>query len=168
MFCTQCKSPQNWTRHIFRWKDVITTAITAAPLFAGAYSLYQIATKVERPKVAAFAIQCTKQEAQLVLANDGNAIALLSHPELVVWRNGREEVASMKLTFNNPGAFPVVFGPKQTAAVALRPSAGSLGGEYPSATNPVEICELEFRIKSQDSDGRITPLKTRCPCPETR
>jgi hypothetical protein len=162
--CTACKSPQDWTRYIFRWKEVIATIITAAPLFAGAYSLYQIATRVEHPKIHAFAVECLKDQAQLAIANDGNAIGLLSRPKLAVRRNGREEATDLKVTFDDPGGFPVVFAPKQTAAVTAKPTAGSLAGEYPSA-GPAGTCELEFQIKSQDSDGKITPVNARCPCP---
>jgi hypothetical protein len=120
---------------------------------------------VERPKVHIFAVECTKQEAVLALANDGGAVALLGHPELLVWRNGRGESTTLKLAFKKTEDFPVVFGPKQTAAVVATPSTGALTGEFPQAATAKEICELEFRIKSQESDGKITPVSTRCPCP---
>ena len=164
--CIQCKSTQDWTRYVFQWKEFIAVLVAVIPLFAGAYSLYQIATKVEKPKVKFFAVECNRNEVTLALANDGNAMALLSRPELFLRRNsGPSEATSITLTFKKVEDYPVVFGAKQTASVVAFPSVGTLGGEYPSASRTGELCELEFRIKSQDSDGKIMPISTRCPCP---
>lgn len=164
--CVECKNPQDWTYHIFRWKELVSAALTAVPLMAGAYSLYQLAARADKPKVSAF-VECRISDAQLVLANDGGAIAVLGQPQLTVQRNRRTEPSNIKLVPEDPKAYPTVLAAKQSAAVTVRPEIGSLRGEFPTSasTRPGEICELAFLIETQSFDGASPPVTAKCRCP---
>ena len=165
LICTVCKNPQDWTRHVLKWKDVIAAILTATPLVAGAWSLYKIAAQPDRPRPYAFAVECRLGEAKLALGNDGTAATFLRLPELTVLREDKEEPASVGLGIEKADAYPTILSAKQTAVVTVRAVAGGVSSEFSTLDQKGPSCRLQFRIQAEDALGKIIPLATQCQCP---
>lgn len=87
--CTKCKSPQNWTVHLFRWKEVLTAILALAPLYSAAISLRQLAVKERpEPKIRAVVLSCDTVRIAVAVANVGSAAGVVRATEMELLKGG--------------------------------------------------------------------------------
>lgn len=87
--CVKCKSPQDWTVHLFRWKEVLAAILALAPLYSAAISLRQLAVKGPlEPRISAVVLSCDTVRVAVAIANVGTAAGVVRTPELEVLRPG--------------------------------------------------------------------------------
>jgi hypothetical protein len=139
--------------------------LTATPLIAAAWSLYQIAAQPDAPKAYAVAVECGTSEARLAMGNEGTATAFLKKPKLAVLRNNQEEPTAINLDIEKAESYPTVLSAKQIATITVRATAGQTSADFPRSSSNDQSCWLQFRIQTEDSSGRKAPLVAKCHCP---
>ncbi len=167
--CTQCKSPQNWSRHVVMWKDLGTAFLALVPLWGGAIALWSLAFRNPVAMVRAVAPVCERSSIVLALANDGEATAVLKRPTLKV----TQKVAQSEQTTTSPielqaegTAYPYLLLAKQSISVNLKPRLHGLPTDLPKPTSQNQgDCRLTIEIEFQAFDGRQQIVSAPCQCP---
>ncbi|TXH36053.1 MAG: hypothetical protein E6Q92_11560 [Burkholderiaceae bacterium] len=81
--CKVCKSYQDWTRHLFRWKEVIAATLAIAPLWVATKSLRDLAMPASKaPHILASALKCDANMLRVALSNQGTAPGLIGQAKL--------------------------------------------------------------------------------------
>ena len=75
--CRYCKTPQNWSRFLFRWKDIIVAVLALAPLWGGAYALILPMFEEDTPRLKILDASCESDKPIFLLSNRGNAPAIV-------------------------------------------------------------------------------------------
>lgn len=81
--CVKCNSPQNWTLHLFRWKETLAAILALAPLYSAAISLHRLAVRDRpEPKIRAVVMSCDTVRIAVAVANVGSAAGVVRTPEM--------------------------------------------------------------------------------------
>jgi hypothetical protein len=165
--CKECKTPQDWTRHVPVWKDVGTAVLALAPLWAIAIAAWHYAIKPPAALLRAIASECQLETLELAMANDGDAPAILSMPRLEVKTD--QELAkpsSIQLVAADPSSYPYVLSPKQSSHITLRPRASGMTifGHFPTHQDK-QVCNLIVKIEYTGFKGEKNTVLSDCGCP---
>jgi hypothetical protein len=162
--CTKCKSPQNWTRYIFSWKDIGSATLALLPLWTGAYALWNIAFKEPVVQLQLAAPICQKTRVVLAIANYGDAMAILSIPRL----NVLNDPNPLKPFDLRPiSDYPYLVDAKRSFQVTLTPQIGGLVSPLPTpnSSNP-HACSIVIEVPFTGFKGRGDLAKAKCDCPQ--
>jgi hypothetical protein len=161
--CTKCKTPQNWTRHIFDWKEVGSAVLALVPLWTGAVALWALAFREPEAKLRTALSACEAQSLSLALVNDGDAYAILSVPEVKLSRDG--QVKPLAIVLKSEQTYPSLLGPKQGASVTLRPQVEGLLSPLPTRASEKEACVLVIETRFQGFKSKQDTASAACSCP---
>lgn len=162
--CTKCKSPQNWTRYIFSWKDVGSATLTLLPLWTGAYALWNIAFKEPVAELQLAAPICEKTRVVLAIANYGDAAAILSMPRLKVLNYPNppkpfdlRPISDYRYLVDAKGSFQVTLTPQISEILSPLPT--------PNSSDP-HACSIAIEVPFTGFKGRPDVAKAKCDCPQ--
>lgn len=157
--CVKCRSPQNWTVHLFRWKEVLAAILALAPLYSAAISLRQLAVKEPpEPKIRAVVLSCDTVRIAVAVANVGSAAGVVRTPEMEVLKGGKVSERYMldPDSSGSRGSRVVKVGETAELNLVRRVSgAEALPIEDPSA-------ELMVRVPYLGFDGQSGSASDRC------
>lgn len=97
--CSKCSSFQDWRRPIFVWSGLFTTALGLLPIWAGAYSLWNLAFR-KPAQIEAVAVTCTAQKFLVYARNIGQKEGILGNPRVEIYIDGA--FASFDNVYNLP------------------------------------------------------------------
>jgi hypothetical protein len=161
--CVKCRSPQNWTRHVFQWTGVGAAAAALIPLWAGAWSLWQLIAVTQRADVAVVAFACGPASIRIAADNSGQQAAMLLAAKLRILHNEQEDAHHFSLRFD---AAKSVVEPKKTTFFDLAIQSGGVDViDLPNFRQAGASCKYELSIAIQDFRGLQTEKKTLCECP---
>ena len=164
--CTKCKTPQNWTRYIFNWKDLGSAILALIPLWTGAFALWTFVFREPAAELRAVAARCEQQRVVLALVNDGDSAAALNLPALKIVRGGQTTPSKVELTPDPSTQYPYLLGPKQSSSVTLRPQVASLAAPLPTNSQDTpETCTLKVEVIFRGFKAREGIASAQCPCP---
>lgn len=161
--CSVCKAPQDWTRYPRRWAAFGVVIAGLIPLWAGAWSLVQLAIRSNAADLGVVARACIRKNANVVVTNRGDGPAMLIGAGLSVFRNGVKEPHEIEMRFD--GAQSVI-APKQSVDVALWRYSGDTKIDLPHRLQPGEKCEIKFSISWRDLRSVPGPRSAECDCPD--
>lgn len=157
--CVKCNSPQNWTVHLFRWKEVLAAILALVPLYSAAISLRQLAVKERpEPKIRAVVLSCDTVRIAVAVANVGSAAGVVRTPEMELLKGGdvSERYALDPNDDRSGGSRVVKVGETAELNLVRRVSgAEALPIEDPSV-------ELVVRVHYLGFDGQSGSASDRC------
>jgi hypothetical protein len=164
--CTKCKTPQNWTRYIFNWKDVGSAILALVPLWTGAIALWALAFREPAAELRAAAPVCEQGRVVLALVNDGDSAAVLKLPLLKIVRGTQTTMSNVELLPDSSVQYPYLLAPKQSSPVALRPQVSGLLAPLPTKSKDAsDTCTLIVETGFRGFKGREGTAAAQCPCP---
>lgn len=166
--CTHCNSQQDWTRHLFRWKDILVTVLALVPLWSAAVSLHRLAFEPSIPKIQAVVLACSRDKISVAVANVGSAASVLGPPKLVIIRAGSSSKMSayMLVQDGTEGVAASVLDAGKTASLQLAPQLQGTKALLPAGTASGRDCAYEVQFPYRSFDGRAGTTSDRCHCPE--
>ena len=164
--CIKCKTPQNWKRHIFDWKDIGSAILALIPLWSGAFALWALAFREPTAELRLAAPVCELGRIVLAFVNDGDTPAVLKLPNLKVERQSQITASHLELVPEPSAQYPYLLAPKQSTAITLQPKVAGLSNQLPSKSkDPHDLCMLTVETAFQGFKGRDGIASTRCQCP---
>jgi hypothetical protein len=164
--CTKCKTPQNWTRYIFNWKDVGSAILALVPLWTGAIALWALAFREPAAELRAAAPICEKARVLLAFVNDGDATAVLKLPLGRILQGAQTSSLNVELLPDPPDQYPYLLAPKQSSPVTLRPKVAGLSTPLPTKSSDTsDTCILIVETVFRGFKGREATAAAQCPCP---
>jgi hypothetical protein len=164
--CTKCRTPQDWTRYIFGWKDFGSAILALIPLWSGAIALWALAFKEPAAELRVAAPVCEQGRIVLAFVNDGDTPAVLKLPSLKVVRQSQTTASDLELVPEPSAQYPYLLAPKQSTTVALQSKLAGLSHELPSKSKDShDLCMLTVETAFQGFKGRDGIASTQCQCP---
>jgi hypothetical protein len=162
--CAKCHSPQNWTRYILQWSGVGAAIAAVLPLWAGAWSLSQLAFLTRHADVAFVAFACRSTSIRIAADNRGQQAAVLLNTQLRILQGKEEDRRHFSLRFDDT---KTIIEPKKTTFIDLSlQSGGADVSGMPAVQQPDKQCRYEISITTRDFEGAQVDKKVQCDCPQ--
>lgn len=158
--CTQCKSWQDWTRHLTRWSTTIAAALAIVPLWTGAVSLYKIAFH-HAAEIKIQALTCDISAVTLVVTNSGDRAGILGSSSLSLQVN--DISVGKPITLRAVEEHPVVR-PRETFVLRLEPRVEGVPSVIPVPTN-AKTCAYHVATEVREFERGSHEALVSCACP---
>lgn len=164
--CTHCKSAQNWSRHVQDWKNVGSAAAALVPLWTAAFALWSLAFREPSAEVRAASIVCERARIVFAVANDGDATAVLSLPQLKMRLGSKEaQPPGVDLVLQSPADYSYVLASKQASKAEVKPRISGVSDDFPTKpAQSTETCSLVVEVAFRGFKGRKGVASADCPC----
>jgi hypothetical protein len=164
--CTECKSPQNWTRHVLAWKDVVSVVLALVPLWGGAWALWNLAFTKSVAQVRTVAVLCEEARLVLAFANDGEVAAIMQIPRLKEVREGQITLLQIQLRPEGDDKYPFVLAAKQSLTATLQPVVQGVNASLPTVSRTSAAkCSLLIETNFRGFGSHEGSASARCGCP---
>lgn len=158
--CTHCKSWQDWSRYLVRWRLPVATVLAMLPLWTGAISLYNIAFR-RAADVKILAVSCELATVSLAITNSGGHPGILGRSSVSLQVNGAVVGKPILLKASKEQA---IVRPQETFVLNLRPLIEDVPTSIPV---PISAKACSYRVVTtvREFQGSSHELTTSCSCP---
>lgn len=164
--CSECGNYQDWTRYLFRWKDVIVAVAALAPLWVGAKALHELVTHEPHADIRVVTLECDGQSFRVAASNVGDAAGLLGPARLKFITAQGLIQTQLEMKPAATEQIDPVLAPAATQVLTLR--AYSQGAQtiipYPRVGKP---CNALAEFTLLGFDGARQVQSAACECPES-
>jgi hypothetical protein len=164
VFCHECKNYQDWTRYLFRWKDVVVALAALAPLWLGAQALRDFVRNREDADIKILALRCDAEIYRVAASNTGGAAGILGSAKLEFTTSQGNTPTEIELRARTSSPRDTMLAPGAAEVFDFEAFAQGKKTQipFPATGRP---CAALARFVVRSFDGGERTAATTCDCP---